>query len=103
MPRQEDRVTFLTEVTLQFASGRREARISDLSAGGCYVECVAMVRPGEIVRFDMPMPDGKTAQATGEVKYVFNGMGFGMRFQDVPEDMRALFDRLIESSPAVAG
>ena len=102
MPRKEDRITFLTEVSLEFASGRREARISDLSAGGCYVECVAMVRPGEVVRFEMPMPDGNIAKATGEVKYVFNGMGFGMRFQDVPDDMRALIDWLIESAPAAA-
>ena len=102
MLRKQERINFLTEVTLEFASGRREARISDLSAGGCYVECVAMVRPGESVRFEMPMPDGKIATATGEVKYVFNGMGFGMRFQEVPDDMRALIDWLIESTPAVA-
>ena len=102
MLRKQERVTFLTEVSLEFASGRREARISDLSRGGCYVECIATVRPGEVVHFEMPMPDGKLARASGEVKYVFNGMGFGMRFLDVPEDLRALIDWMVEPAPAGA-
>ena len=102
MFRKQDRVTFLTEVSLEFASGRYEARISDLSQGGCYVECVATVRPGELVHFEVPMPDGNHARASGEVKYVFNGMGFGMRFVDVPDELRALVDWLIQSQPAAA-
>lgn len=76
--------------------------MSDLSQGGCYVECIATVRPGEVVHFEIPMPDGKIAKASGEVKYVFNGMGFGMSFLDMPEDLRALIDWLVQSQPVAA-
>ena len=100
MMRKQERVPFFTEVTLEFASGRREARISDLGEGGCYVECVATVRPGETVRLELRMPDGRMVPAAGEVKYVFNGMGFGMKFVDVSEELRSLVDELLAAAPA---
>jgi hypothetical protein len=103
MFRKQERIPFLTEVTLEFAAGRREARISDLGEGGCYVECIATVRPGEVLHFEIPLPNGTVARASGEVKYVFSGMGFGMRFLDVPDDLRSMIDTAIYSAPPADG
>ena len=99
MPRKQERVPFITEVFLEFSSGRREARISDIGEGGCYVECVATVRPGEVLQFELPLPDGTVAKASGEVKYVFSGMGFGMRFVDAPEKMLSWIGQVIDAAP----
>ena len=85
MPREHDRVAYFTEVELQFASGRREARISDLSEGGCYVEYFAPLSAGETVKFDLRLPDGERIPVEGEVTYAFENMGFGVRFVNMSE------------------
>jgi len=87
MPRQHERVPYLTETVLEFASGRREARISDLSEGGCYVECLCPVRPGDVVRLEIGLPGAVAAvPVEGEVTYTFEGMGFGVRFVNLSDD-----------------
>ena len=87
MPRQHERVPYLTEIVLEFASGRREARISDLSEGGCFVECLCSVRPGDAVRFDLRVPGASDAvPVEGEVTYVFDGMGFGLKFSRLTDE-----------------
>ena len=76
----------MTEIVLEFASGRREARISDLSEGGCYVECWAGVQPGDTVQFEIQLPAGETMPVVGEVTYAFEGMGFGVKFLGLGEE-----------------
>ena len=97
MPRQHERVPFLTEVVLEFASGKREARISDLSEGGCYVESWAGVNPGDTVRFEMQTPAGESLPVVGEVTHAFEGMGFGVKFLDMNEAMRLRIRELVEA------
>ncbi len=97
MPRQHERVPYLTEVVLEFASGKREARISDLSEGGCYVESWAGVMPGDTVRFEMQTPAGESLPVVGEVTYAFEGMGFGVRFLEMDDAMRRRIIELVEA------
>ena len=103
MPRQHERVPYLTEVVLEFASGRREARISDLSEGGCYVDSWAGVRPGDTVRFEMQTPAGDLLPLVGEVAYVFEGAGFGLRFLDLGNDTRHRICELMKLEETVPG
>lgn len=103
MPRKHERVTFFTEVSLEFASGRREARISDLSEGGCFVECIAAVRPGESVRLTIMMHDGTAVPAVGEITYTFDGMGFGLRFTDMTDDARRRIVEFVSARAALEG
>lgn len=101
MPRQHERVPYLTEVVLEFASGRREARVSDLSEGGCYVESWAGVRPGDTVQFEMQTPSGDSLPIVGEVTYAFEGMGFGVKFLDMDEVLRRRIRELVEAEAVV--
>lgn len=103
MPRKHERVTFFTEVSLEFASGRREARISDLSEGGCFVECIAALRPGEIVRLTITMLDDTEVPAVGEITYAFEGMGFGLRFTDLTDDARRRIIEFVTARAALEG
>jgi hypothetical protein len=74
------------EAVLEAASGLRESRISDLSLGGCYVESMTDFSPGESVAFDLVDTVGATVGFTGEVAYVLEGFGFGLRFTNLSPD-----------------
>ena len=86
---------------MEFASGRREARVSDLSEGGCYVESWAGVRPGDTVQFEMQTPSGETLPLVAEVTYAFEGMGFGVKFLEMDDELRRRICELVEAEAVV--
>ncbi|HKX83134.1 MAG TPA: PilZ domain-containing protein [Pyrinomonadaceae bacterium] len=90
--RESERQPFLDEIMLEFSSGKREARVSDISMGGCYVDSIAGVTEGEPVSFDMSTGDGTSLAFTGEVAYVFPGMGFGIKFTNITEEQRLFLE-----------
>jgi hypothetical protein len=96
MPRKEERIPYLNEVTLSFASGKREARISDLSAGGCFVDTIATIPEGETVSLEMRNGDGRTAELTGTVAYVLPGFGIGIKFTNLSDKNSAFLAELIK-------
>ena len=95
MPRKDERISFLTEVHLEFASGRRLARISDISMGGCYMESIVQVHKGEHFNFDITLTSGESMRFEGEVAYVFEGMGFGVKFIDLNDHTRPFLLKII--------
>jgi hypothetical protein len=80
MPRQHERTSYLTEITLESASGKRQARISDVSIGGCFVDTLTNVRAGEEVSLTCELPGGEHLDIKGNVAYVMDGFGFGVKF-----------------------
>jgi Tfp pilus assembly protein PilZ len=83
MPRQHERTSYLTEITLESASGKRQARISDISSGGCFVDTLTNVREGEEILMTGTFPDGSGLNVRGRVAYVMNGFGFGVSFTEI--------------------
>jgi hypothetical protein len=98
MPRNEERVTYINEVVLEFASGRREARITDLSSGGCYVDTIATIPEGEALSFTLNTAAGESVPISGQVAYVMPGFGFGIKFTDLSDESRAALERIIKSA-----
>ncbi|HEX6123828.1 MAG TPA: PilZ domain-containing protein [Pyrinomonadaceae bacterium] len=94
MPRQNDRFSYLKEVELEFASGRRSARISDISVGGCYIDTIAQVPVGESLTLHIASDDA-SMQFAGRVAYVLEGFGFGVEFVDLSEQQREFLSHLI--------
>jgi hypothetical protein len=47
--RQHERLSVSISIELTSMSGRREARICDISMGGCYIDCMCRAEPGEKV------------------------------------------------------
>lgn len=86
--REAPRQPFLDEIMLEFSSGQREARISDISTGGCYVDSIAAVSEGETVTFELSTGDGSPLSFTGEVAYVLPAMGFGIKFTNLTDEQR---------------
>ena len=93
--RQHDRVAVPLPVILDCTSGRREVRISDLSEGGCYVDSFAPVRADDVVGLTLVLPHDRTEDLYGTVVYVHQGIGFGVRFNDITVDQRRVIKQLV--------
>ena len=94
MPRQYERSSFLTEIVLESASGKREARISDVSEGGCFVDTIVIVRPGEEVSLSGTL-DGLELDVKGKVAYVLDGFGFGVEFIGLSDASREAITKIL--------
>jgi len=98
MPRKEDRFSYLQEVELEFASGKRSARISDISIGGCYIDTIAQVPVGETLQLQISSSSGNTMQFAGRVAYVLEGFGFGVEFIDLSDTQREFLSQIVSSA-----
>jgi CheY-like chemotaxis protein len=94
-PRQYERISILLEIVLESSSGKRDARISDLSMGGCFVDSIAHVSEGETVVFQIRLPAGLWVQLYGEVVYCSPGFGFGLQFTNLAGEERILLEQVI--------
>src|SRR5215207_9946134 len=97
MPRQNDRFSYLKEVELEFSSGRRSARISDISAGGCYIDTIAQVPVGQTLRLHVGSNTGEM-DFTGRVAYILEGFGFGIEFVDMTDDQREFLNKILAAA-----
>ena len=95
MPREQERVMYLTETVLECMSGRRGARISDLSVGGCYIDSIAEVGVGEDISFELQLPSESPIPVRGKVAYVLPGNGFGVSFIDLPDETRNIIEQIV--------
>ena len=79
-------------------SGNYEARVTDLSKGGCYVDTMGEAQVGEAIVFRLALPDGNWLELTGEVAHETPPLGFGLRFINLTdeqhEQLRALLEHL---------
>ena len=81
--RSDKRFTHFTEVVFESASGQREARVSEVSMGGCFVDTIVETPVGENVSFQVIGYDPPLT-FTGVVMYTFPGIGFGLKFTELP-------------------
>ncbi len=100
LPRQQKRIAISLTIELEASSGNREARMSDLSMNGCYIDTITSVRLDENVRFTLSLPDGRREELSGEVIYMHEGIGFGLRFNDLSDDQRMLLQKIIQTDGA---
>lgn len=99
--RRYKRLPLILEVRLESLSGHHNARTGDISLGGCYIETLGTVKPGEHIGFDVQLPTGRWIRLGGEVVYYLSNMGFGVRFKDIPEIERKMLSQLIEFASEV--
>jgi PilZ domain len=84
--RREGRVTAVIEVLWEGASGKHEARTSDIHTGGCFIDSIAEVAVGEIIRFKLRLPSEDWIEVKGEVAYRYPNAGFGVRFLSISSE-----------------
>ena len=67
-------------------SGRHEARVSDLSFGGCFINSYGKVELGEFILFTIKLPNGKWLELRGQVASIDKDIGFSLAFTFLTED-----------------
>ena len=93
--REHERKQLFAEATLEFSSGKYQARINDISLGGCYVDSIASVTEGEAISLTLAVGSGEPERFAGVVAYVLPGFGFGIRFTDLNEEKIAFLQKLL--------
>jgi hypothetical protein len=72
-------------------SGQQEARIGDISMGGCFVDSMSRVEMGEVMELEVELPSGEWLRLRGQVTSCQEAVGFGMEFIDLTDhEMTAL-------------
>lgn len=101
--RQTERVKVNLEASWEGVLARCEGLIVDISLGGCFILTSDCVKPSELVRLDIQLPNGGVC-VWGEVVYQMNEIGFGVRFthlsQEELEPLTKLINSVREKKPA---
>ena len=97
MQQRRERRTHLTEIVLESASVQREARLSEVSRGGCFIDTIVETHVGESVSFQIIGKD-PPLRFTGVVIYTFPGIGFGLSFTDLPESSQEYLKSILEET-----
>jgi len=88
--RQHARVTYFTEASLEGLDvARVPCRLSDLSAGGAFVDARTNLPTGARVQMRFRLAD-REISVVAEVRYMVPGIGMGVRFVDLTEPDLAL-------------
>ena len=77
--REDERTGVSLEAWWENLSGRHQARVSDISVGGCYVDTHAPVEEGALIVFAIRKPDGSWLELRGRVVSRDPG-GFSLAF-----------------------
>lgn len=104
--RSSPRLNVSLNTRFEGATGHHPAQITNLSEGGCYLDTVGEVMPGEIVGFRVQLPDDDFLYLEGEVRHYTVGVGFGVRFVELNDEqtdsLRALIKRAADSGAGEA-
>jgi hypothetical protein len=84
--RSEERVNVNLQVKWDGMSGTHEARLEDLSLGGCFINTTGRVELEELVSLEVRLPSGEWLALRGEVTSYQPGIGFGLVFSFLTED-----------------
>jgi hypothetical protein len=79
-------------------SRRHEARVDDVSLGGCFVNTYGHVELSEPVDLQILLPSGEWLSLTGTVASYHAGVGFGMSFSSLSDEQIASLKDLIETA-----
>jgi PilZ domain len=93
--RERPRLEVSLDAVWDAATGRHPARITNLSAGGCYLDTVGETMRGEIVCLRVLLPDDDWLYLEGEVRHHTIGMGFGVQFVDLNEEQQQKIEWLL--------
>jgi hypothetical protein len=96
--RNSQRKRILLEARWESMSRTHEARVDDVSLGGCFVNTFGHVEHGEEIDLQIQLPSGEWLPLQGRVASYQPGVGFGIAFSSLSEDERAVLQELIATS-----
>ena len=96
--RNSQRKRILLEARWESMSRAHEARVDDVSMGGCFVNTFGHVEHGEEINLQIQLPSGEWLPLQGRVASYQPGVGFGIAFSLLNEEERALLEELIATA-----
>ena len=96
--RTNDRKKVLLEAKWASMSRRHEARVDDVSLGGCFVNTYGHVELQEPVELQILLPSGEWLKLNGTVASYQPGVGFGMSFTLLSAEEAAGLEELIRTA-----
>ena len=96
--RTTERKQVLLEAKWKSMSGRHEARVDDVSVGGCFVNTHGHVELSEAVTLEILLPSGDWLTLRGTVASYHPGVGFGMWFRFVNAAERIAVKELVAAA-----
>jgi hypothetical protein len=96
--RSSQRKRLLLEAKWESMSHTHEARVDDVSLGGCFVNTFGRVEPNEVVNLQIMLPTGEWFFLSGYVASCQPGVGFGLRFDSLSEEQSTTLEDLIATT-----
>ena len=96
--RNTQRKRVLLEAKWESMSRRHQARVDDVSLGGCFVNTYGPVELNEPVSLQILLPAGVWLNLRGTVVTYQAGVGFGMSFTSLSEQEKTTLKELIASA-----
>lgn len=96
--RNSERKRVLLEARWESMSRRHQARVDDVSLGGCFVNTYGPVELNEPVSLQILLPAGAWLNLRGTVVTYQPGVGFGMSFTSLSKDEETTLKELIAST-----
>ena len=96
--RKSKRISIVLEATWVGQAGRYEARLSDISHDGCYLDTIGRAALGDLVNINVRLPDGNWVALSGVVAHRQQNVGFGITFTNLSEERRQLINQLIDAA-----
>ncbi len=93
--RRDERVPTNLPAKWDGLSGGHEARIEDISLGGCFVNTTGRVDIGEVVVLQVKLPSGEWLTLRGEATFSQEGVGFGLNFSFITDEEEYALRELI--------
>ena len=93
--RRQSRASRLLEIRWEDLSGRYNARITDISIDGCYIESIGQVTIAQQIRFEIQLPTGSWVPFRGEVVNHQPNLGFGVRFIGLTEQEKKALAQML--------
>jgi hypothetical protein len=95
--RRDERISTNLPAKWDGLTGNYEARIEDLSLGGCFINTAGRVDLGEVIGFEIKLPSGEWLPLRGEVASYQPGIGFGLLFTFITSDEEEALRELLVS------
>lgn len=100
--RSARRMNVSLEAVWDGTAGRYEARVSDISLSGCYMDTIGEPEMGAVIRFRLQLPCGDWLSLQGQVVHYQRTVGMGLRFTFLTPDEEAKLRELLGERSAAA-
>ena len=96
--RSNKRKRLLLEAKWESMSRTHEARVDDVSLGGCFVNTYGHVEADEEINLQIQLPAGEWLRLRGRVASYQPGVGFGIAFTSLGKKEAAVLKELIATT-----